>query len=79
MKRDFIIKWFAERSILSKDEIEKDICINYFEKGLIDSFAFLELIAECEEKFNITFSDDDFANDTIFTINGLIEILEKAN
>lgn len=79
MEKDFVVNWFAGRSILSYEEIERDIHINYFETGLIDSFAFLELITECEEKFKITFSDDDFSNDEIFTINGLIKILEKAN
>ena len=37
MKRDFIIGWFAENSTLSREELEKDLTINYLEAGVIDS------------------------------------------
>lgn len=77
MKKEFVVNWFAENSICTREEIEKDLSVNYFEQGLIDSFAFLKLIAECEEKFGISFSDDDFSNDEIFTISGFISILEN--
>lgn len=77
MKKDYVIDWFEEKSTMTRNELEKDLSINYFENGLIDSFAFLELIAACEEKFNIAFSDEDFSNDEIFTIEGLINVLEK--
>ena len=61
MKRDFIIGWFAENSTLSREELEKDLTINYLEAGVIDSFGFLDLISACEEKLGIAFSDDDFS------------------
>ena len=77
MVSEFIYGWFAEKAAVSADEIEKDPDVNYFEKGLIDSFAFLELIATCEEKFGMRFSDDDFQDEAIFTISGLIAIIEK--
>ena len=77
MKKEFVIDWFSENSTMSRKEIENDTSINYLEQGLIDSFAFLELISTCEEKFKIEFSDDDFQNDDIFTIEGLIRIIEK--
>jgi acyl carrier protein len=74
--KDFILDWFASHSILSHEELEKNLKINYFEEGLIDSFAFLDLISECEETLHIEFDDDDFSNDLIFTIEGLINVLE---
>ena len=77
MKRDFIIGWFAESSTLSREELEKDLTINYLEAGVIDSFGFLDLISACEEKLGIAFSDDDFSNDKIFTIAGLIDIITE--
>ena len=77
MKKDFIIGWFAENSTLSREELEKDLTINYIETGVIDSFGFLDLISACEEKLGITFSDDDFSNDKIFTIAGLIDIITE--
>jgi acyl carrier protein len=77
MKKDFIIGWFAENSTLSREELEKDLTINYLESGVIDSFGFLDLISACEEKLGITFSDDDFSDDRIFTIAGLIDIITE--
>ena len=77
MVKEFIFGWFSEKAALAADELEKNADANYFEKGFIDSFAFLELINSCEEKMGITFSDDDFSDDNIFTINGLIAIVEK--
>lgn len=77
MRRDFVIEWFADNSTLSREELERDLMINYLESGAIDSFGFLELITTCEEKFGITFSDDDFSDDKIFTVAGLIDILIK--
>ena len=77
MKKEFVVNWFAENSTCTREEIEKDLSVKYFEQSLIDSFAFLNLIAECEEKFGIAFSDDDFSKDEIFTISGFISILEN--
>lgn len=77
MKKDFIIGWFTENSTLSREELEKDLTINYLESGVIDSFGFLDLISACEEKLGITFNDDDFSDDRIFTIAGLIDIITE--
>lgn len=76
-KKVFVINWFVENSMLSCDEIETDLSVNYFEQGLIDSFGFLDLINQCEEEFGIEFTDEDFSNENIFTIKGLIDILEQ--
>ncbi len=76
-KRDFVLNWFAENGTLSREELEEDTGVNYLELGLIDSFAFLELISTCEEEFGIQFDDDDFQNEDIFTIEGFIGILEN--
>lgn len=77
MKREFIVNWFAEKGVLTKEELMKDLSVNYFEQGLIDSFAFLELISACEKEYDFKFSDEDFANEDIFTIIGLINCIEK--
>lgn len=77
MKAEFILNWFAERNVMKRDDLEKNMKKNYFDLGLIDSFAFLELIALCEETFGIVFDDDDFSDDDFFTISGIIDILER--
>lgn len=77
MKRDFIINWFVDNSALTREQIEADIDMNYLEKGVVDSFGFLGLIAACEEELGIEFDDDDFALDEIFTISGIIDVIEN--
>ena len=77
MVKDFVVEWFCENSTMSKEELTGNLDINYFENSLIDSFAFLDLTACLEEKFNIEFTDDDFADDSFFTVSGLINIVEK--
>ncbi len=77
MIRDFIIDWFVEHGTLSGEQIKESMDENYLEAGMIDSFGFLGLIGACEENFGITFQDDDFADDAIFTINGMIRLMEE--
>lgn len=79
MEKDFVVNWFIQRGALNSEEMKKAMHANYLEQGWIDSFGFLELIEACEQQFKITFSDEDFSDEAIFTISGLIGILEKAN
>ena len=74
MVYNFVINWFKEHSNIGED-VENHLDDNYLANGYVDSFGFLDLIASSEEKFNIKLSDEDFANDSIFTINGLVKIL----
>ena len=78
MEKEFVIEWFIKNSIATKEELVKNQTMNYLDKGYVDSFGFLELITECEEKFQITFCDEDFSDDAIFTISGLIERIKNA-
>ncbi len=77
MKKEFVLEWFEKNSTMTREELENNLEINYLEEGLIDSFGFLELISACEEQLGISFNDDDFANDEMFTLSGLIATLEE--
>lgn len=79
MEKDFVRDWFVQRGAVTQEEMDHAMDQNYLEQGWIDSFGFLELIETCEQKFKMTFSDDDFSDEKIFTVSGLIEILKKAN
>jgi acyl carrier protein len=59
-----------------ENEINKDRDENYFMKGLIDSLKFISFISDIENKFNISFSNDEFQDRKFATINGIIQILE---
>lgn len=75
--KDLVLKWFANNSTLSMDELMVNYDINYLEQGVIDSFGFLSLISFCEDELGIILSDDDFSKQEIFTISGIVKILEN--
>lgn len=79
MIREWIIEWFINNSAVQKEDINLYMDKNYLEVELIDSFGFLALIGACEEKFAISFTEEDFSNDSIFTIEGLIKIISDKN
>lgn len=74
-----IINWFVENSLGSKDEIESNLEANYFEKGWIDSFQFIEFLAFLEEEFGVTFENEEFQNREFATISGLKKIIKNKN
>lgn len=76
MNENLIYEWFKKRGIEMEIIVENQDA-NYLELGFVDSFGFLELITLCEEKFGISFTDDDFTDDSIFSIAGLINIVNR--
>lgn len=74
MIKEWIINWFSENGNV---ESEIDYDCNYIDMELIDSFAFINLISDCEEHFNIIFDDADFESNIIFSVNGLVKCIEE--
>ena len=72
--KKWILAWFAKHAAV-KGTI--DASENYFAKGWIDSLSFISFIADLEEKFDISFSNDEFQNREFSTIDGLAGIIEK--
>lgn len=68
-------------SILEKEfDVDNDVMqgsldSNYFDKGWIDSFGFILFISNIEEKYCISFSNEDFQNREFATLNGLSLII----
>lgn len=75
MTQNYIIDWFEKKGSIRKEDIAMED--NYIERGYIDSFGFLELIQNCEDHFKIKFCDSDFEDENIFTVIGLIKIIEN--
>ena len=76
----WIKEWFENEASITLDLDSDDLSANYFERGWIDSFSFINLITSAEEHFKITFSNDEFQNRKFAQISGLIEIIsEKTN
>lgn len=49
---------------------------NYFDAGL-DSFSFITLVNTIEEKYQISFTNNEFQDRKFSTIHGLAEIIER--
>jgi acyl carrier protein len=75
--KEWIIKWFEKNSDLKLDEINKFQHDDYLAKSWIDSFKFIRMITEIEEKYKITFSNKEFQEKKFATIDGLSKIIES--
>ena len=73
--KSWVINWFTNNADVRKQEIETGLASNYLENGWIDSFKFIKFIADIEEHFGITFSNDEFQNRNFATIDGLVRII----
>ena len=74
--KKWIIEWFEINSDLNLEEIKKFEKDDYLAKGWIDSFKFVTLITEIEEKFKVTFSNNEFQDKRFVTLEGLSKIIE---
>lgn len=74
--KKWLANWFVENSDFSKNVVEENLDKNYFEQQWIDSFSFINFISDMEEKFSISFSNDEFQNREFATINGLTKIID---
>lgn len=74
---DWLIGWFKDNSTFEEAEIRGAISESYFEKGIIDSFTFIQLISDIEEKYQIEFENDQFEDRSFATIEGLTAIIER--
>lgn len=77
MVQEWVINWFEKKAKKSRDEILENLNAGYLEEAYIDSMEFIELIGEVEDHFGIQFSDDDFLDEKILTISGLINKIES--
>lgn len=50
---------------------------NYFSLGLIDSYSFVELVADIEKEFKVKFTIKHFKDPKFFTIKGLAEMIDE--
>lgn len=61
------------------DIVKKDMDVNLFETGLLDSLAFVELLYSFEENFGIIISPSEINREDVSTPNKIITILEERN
>jgi len=78
--REFIIGLLKEKLMLF-DINESELKDNFdlVKSGLLDSMAFIDLVAEAEEKYQIEIDFEKLTNSTDFSsMGGLISIITKA-
>lgn len=73
--KTWLIEWFHNSSSVEIEKIAKMDCDNYFTVGLVDSFGFISLLSDIEEKFGTTFSNNDFLDRSFSTIDGLSKMI----
>ena len=69
--------WFSNNSSKPFEEVKTMGEQNYFNEGLVDSFGFISLLSDIEEKYGVTFSNDDFLDRSFATINGLAKMINS--
>ena len=74
--KEWLINWFIKNTDVFEEDIRKNTDANYFANGWIDSLAFINFISDIEDKFGISFSNDEFQNRGFATISGLAKIIE---
>ena len=67
------------KDVTNYDELTIDNDINLIENNIIDSLAFIELIAQLEDIFNIEIQPSQVQNYTWRTVKNIIEMVKRKN
>ena len=75
--RKWLIDWFSNHSSLSASELEVASKDDYLKRGIIDSFAFVTLISDIDDEYDITFTNEDFLEPRFSSIDGLAAMISE--
>ena len=75
--KEWLIDWFANHCSLSASELEVASKDDYLKKGIIDSFAFVALISDIDDEYDITFTNEDFLDPRFSNIEGLAAMIRE--
>ena len=75
--QDAVVQWFVSHTSLTEDEIRKMANESYFEKGWIDSLAFISFVNDMEQQFGIRFSNSEFQGRAFSTVVGVTKVIEE--
>lgn len=59
------------------EELRDNINIDLIEEDVLDSLAFIQLISELEEKFDIEIQPTQVSGDTWRSVDGIVEMVEE--
>jgi len=75
--RDYVINWFAKKMNITKEKVVEQINSNYFDLKWMDSFDFINFLADIEDDLGIELDNSEFQDRRFSTISGLINILNE--
>ena len=72
----WLCDWFLSRKKI-KGDARQHIHVDYFEAALLTSLEVIEFVSEIEERFGVSFSEEDFHDPRFVTIAGLAELVAE--
>ena len=75
--KNWIVDYFIKNCDAKEDDVKANLDENYLQAGYIDSFQFIKMVSEIEEKFGVEFDNDWFEDKNFSTVNGLSRIIEE--
>lgn len=75
--KEWLIDWFANHSSMNAAELEAASKEDYLKSGIIDSFAFVTLISDIDDEYEITFTNEDFLDPRFSNIEGLAAMISE--
>lgn len=71
MPEEWLREWFGRKGEVPGPE--KD----FFESGLLDSLAVVQLVADIEKEFSVRFEDKHYQQPRFSTLTGLSRLIEE--
>lgn len=75
----WLINWFIDNAGADETKLDNSLDENYFLKGFIDSFQFIELISDIEDEYGIEFDNSQFEDRSFSSISGLAKIISRSS
>lgn len=75
--KEWLLRWFEKKGPVPGATSDAKLKTNYFEAGLIDSLAVVQLVADIEAAFPVRFTDKHYQESRFSTIGGLAEIIAE--
>ena len=75
--KEWLLDWFSKHSSLNASELEASAKEDYLKKGIIDSFAFVMLVSDIDDEYDITFTNEDFLDPRFSNIDGLAAMINE--
>jgi hypothetical protein len=70
-----VVLFFTSRGKFPEGRSKEYLDINYISSGLLESIEFITLITEIEEKYDISFTNEEIQSPQFRTISGIVSMI----